>query len=119
MPNRPAIDSHSFNDGPADRDRLVGHPDLASMSLCKFFFLVEFLIGFELFFTHLMKRLNHFFQCSCRARKSLNVALQISESPCVIQIDDLGASLVRDLPSLLSFSNHVTLTILSHCRDKV
>ena len=62
---------------------VMGTPDLTFVSLCKFSFVVEFLNGFELFSTYLMNRLNHFFQCNCRTRKSLNVALQISESPYV------------------------------------
>ena len=43
MPNRPAIDSQAFKDGPVDRDP----PYLAFISLGKFSFLVEFLNGFE------------------------------------------------------------------------
>ena len=57
----------------------IGTSDLAFISVRKFSFLIEFLNGFEyVFFTYLMKRLNHFLRCNCRARKSLNAPLQIS-----------------------------------------
>ena len=95
IPSRPAIDSQAFKDRPVDRDGLVGllwsssyELELAVKQKRQVLFLVEFLNGFELYLPDeaAIGPITFSSVKKCRARKNLNVALQISESPYVCNL---------------------------------
>ena len=64
---------------------VMGTPHLAFMSLCKFAFLVFFLLVLSFFLPMPNEAAKSLFQCNRRAREILNVVLQKSESAHVIQ----------------------------------